>query len=295
MRNPSISVACFLILRCALQAEPENAVVGKIGDLEISAQEIKSAFGDGTGSTAATDPAMANQWVRSLLVQKFLLKEALSKKWEQRPEVKLQLERIRETSITESYLQSLCAPDKSYPSEAEVKQAYEANRESLRVPRQFRLGQIFIANSPEADKAQSANAVAKLDLVKQKLSAKAADFAEIAKEHSEEVQSASRGGEIGWLTEAQIQPEIRSMLPKLELNVISEPVKLDDGWHIIRVMDTKEANTPTLDQIRPQLVQQLRTEKAKANSQEFLGQLLKANPLAINELALSKIIQKADK
>ena len=292
MRYPFISVACVLFWNCALRAESENSIVGKIGDLEISAQEIKSALGDAPGSS---DPAMANQWVRSLLVQKFLLKEALAKKWEQRPEVKLQLERIRETSITESYLQSLCAPDKSYPSEAEVKQAYEANRESLRVPRQFRLGQIFIASPTDSDKAQLENATAKLDLVKQKLGVKAADFAAIAKEHSEEVQSASRGGEIGWLTEAQIQPEIRSLLPKLELNVISDPVKLDDGWHIIRVMDTKEANTPTLEQIRPQLVQQLRTEKAKANSQEFLARILKENPLAINELALSKLIQKAEK
>lgn len=292
MRYPFISVACVLFWNCTLRAESENSIVGKIGDLEISAQEIKSALGDAPGSS---DPAMANQWVRSLLVQKFLLKEALAKKWEQRPEVKLQLERIRETSITESYLQSLCAPDKSYPSEAEVKQAYEANRESLRVPRQFRLGQIFIASPTDSDKAQLENATAKLDLVKQKLGVKTADFAAIAKEHSEEVQSASRGGEIGWLTEAQIQPEIRSLLPKLELNVISDPVKLEDGWHIIRVMDTKEANTPTLEQIRPQLVQQLRTEKAKANSQEFLARILKENPLAINELALSKLIQKAEK
>ena len=48
--------------------------------------------------------------------------------------------------------------------------------------------------------------------------------------------------------------------------------------------------TPTLDQLRAQLVQQLRTEKTKANSQAYLARLLQQNPVAINELALSKAL-----
>ena len=110
-----------------------------------------------------------------------------------------------------------------------------------------------------------------------------------------DAQSAGRGGEIGWLTEAQIQPEIRQLVPTLALNAVSDPIKLEDGWHIVKLLDTKAANTPALDQIKDQLVQQMRAEKAKANSQAYLAKLLQENPLAINELELAKVLKKSGK
>ena len=85
------------------------------------------------------------------------------------------------------------------------------------------------------------------------------------------------------------------MVPALALNAVSDPIKLEDGWHIVKLLDTKAANTPSLDQIKDQLVQQMRAEKAKANSQAYLAKLLQENPLAINELELSKVLKKSVK
>ena len=223
-----------------------------------------------------------------------MLKEARSKKWEDEAAVKAQLERAREAAIGESYLQSISTPPDNYPSEAELQAAYDTNKASLLIPKQFHLSQIFIAYPKDADKATADKAKAKLDVVLKRLKAKEA-FAVLASSHSEEAQSAGRGGEIGWLTEAQIQPEIRQLVPTLALNTVSDPIKLDDGWHIIKLLDTKAANTPTLEQIKDQLVQQMRAEKAKANSQAYLAKLLQENPLAINELELSKVLKKAVK
>ena len=75
--------------------------------------------------------------------------------------------------------------------------------------------------------------------------------------------------------------------------MVSDPIRLDDGWHIIKVTDIREAHTPTLEQIRGQLVRQMRSDKARANTQAHLAELLKTNPVAVNELALSKVLPKA--
>jgi parvulin-like peptidyl-prolyl isomerase len=77
----------------------------------------------------------------------------------------------------------------------------------------------------------------------------------------------------------------------LSKNATSEPIRLEDGWHILRVLDTKEAYTPALDEIRSQLVHQLRNERAQSNSQAYIARLLQQSPVAINELALSKVLK----
>jgi parvulin-like peptidyl-prolyl isomerase len=244
---------------------------------------------------AAGDPTVINQLVRSLLVQKLLLKEALSKKWDQEPSVVARLERARESAITESYLQSLSNPPDEFPNDAELETAYESRRTSLLVPRQFRLAQIFVAVSKAPDKAASDEAAKKLDRIRKALKQSGADFAAIARVQSEERESSGRGGEIGWLAETQIQPEVRAQLPPLAVGTVSNAIRLDDGWHIIKVLDAREPYTPTLQQIRPQLVQQLRAERARANSQAYLARLVEETPPAVNELALSAVIKTPDK
>lgn len=292
--HPITFFSLLLLTHAAVAADSLPGVIGKVGNIEINAAEVQSTLGglaERDSAAVAGNPTLLNQVVRSMLVQKLLLKEAQDQKWEQQAAVQAKLERAKETVITESYLQSVAAPPKSYPSQAELQETYDANRAALLIPKQFRLAQIFIANAKGADKATAAKAQAKLDGVLKSLKAKDANFSTIATASSEEANSAGKGGEIGWLTESQIQPEIRSLLPSLKLGVTSEPVKLEDGWHIINVLDVKEPNTPTLDQVKVQLSQQMRAEKTKANSQEYLAKLLQDNPLAINELALSKILQ----
>lgn len=294
-----LGVTLLLGLRAEC-AEPaaDAAVLGRIGDTTIKIEDIRAALANlapAEKENVAKDSAQLNLMVRALLVQRLVLKEALEKKWEQKPEVALQLERIRDSSITESYLRSISEPPESYPSDAELKAAYEANKEALLVPRTYRLAQIYIAELKTADASAKAAAKKKLDVVRESLKKPGADFTAIATSRSEDAASAKNGGEIGWLADAQIQPEIRQQLPKLAVNVVSEPIRLDDGWHIIKVADIREAHTPTLEQIRGQLTRQMRADKARANTQAHLAELLKGNPVAVNELALSQILPKAAK
>ena len=289
------AIPAFLSLISVTLFADDKAVVGRVGDLDVKVDELRASLaglGENGEAAMSNDPALLNQVVRSLLVQRVLLKEALEKKWDTRPEVSAQIERAREATITESYLQSLSAPPDSFPSEADVKAAYEVAKPALLAPKTWHLAQIFIAAPADAPKEETDKAAAKLETVKKALKATGADFAALAAAHSDEQTSAGRGGEIGWLAESQIQPEIRAKITALGLNAQSEPVRLNDGWHVIKVLDIREANTPTLDQIRPKLVQQLRAEKTRANSQAHLARLLQENPVAVNELELQKVLGK---
>jgi parvulin-like peptidyl-prolyl isomerase len=276
-------------------ATPPSDVIARVGNLDVKLDEVKTALAklDPREQDAiAKDPALLNQVVRLLLVQRLMLNEAIAKKWDEKPQVKAAIDRARESAITESYLQSMSQPAPGYPSGTELEIAYDQAKPALAVGRQWKLAQIYIAAPEGSAKADLAKAEAKLAEVKKALGDRNADFAALAKQHSEESNSAAQGGEIGWMVEAQIQPEIREAATKLTTGALSEPVRMKDGWHILKCLDLKEPSTPPLDQVRTVLTERLRQERAKANSQAYIAALLQQNPVSINEVTLAKALAK---
>ena len=276
-------------------AAADSNVIARVGNLDVKLDEVKTALSkldQREQDAIAKDPALLNQVVRLLLMQRLMLNEAITKKWDEKPQVKAAIERARESAITESYLQSISQPAPGYPSETELEVAYDLAKPSLALGRQWKLAQIYLAAPEGTAKADLEKAEAKLMEVKKALTEKGADFAALAKKHSDEANSAAQGGEIGWMVEAQIQPEIREAATKLALGAQSEPVRMKDGWHILKCLDVKEPSTAPLEQVRPVLIERMRQERAKANSQAYMAALLQQNPVSINEISLAKALAK---
>jgi len=276
----------------------ETTAVARVGETEVKADELRALLGNldpRDRAALARDPALLNRTVRAVLVQRLVLQEALAKQWDKQPAVATQLERLRQNALVESYLDAEAVAPAGYPSDAELQSAYDSNRAAFLVPRQFRLSQIFIGAPKSPNKDETDKAQAKLDTVVKKLRQPESDFAALAKTLSEEPDSAVRGGEIGWLPETRIQPEIRLHALGLAKDVVSEPIRLEDGWHIIKILDVKEAYTAPLTEIREQLVAQLRTERAKVERQSYLARLLQQSPISVNELAVSAVLEKPAK
>jgi parvulin-like peptidyl-prolyl isomerase len=70
---------------------------------------------------------------------------------------------------------------------------------------------------------------------------------------------------------------------------ITDPVRLDDGWHILKLLDTEASRTRSLSEVRDALVQRIRAERAEANRRAYVANLLKQTPPVVNEIALSKL------
>ena len=279
-------------------AKADNTVIAKVGDSEVKADDIKPLIEKlplRDQLLLSKDPSALNNLVRELIVQQLIFKEALSKKWEQQPQVAAQLERIRQQSITQSYLQSLAIPPADFPSQSDLEAAYNALKKNnaLQVPKQYHLAQIYIACPKGADKASEEKAQSKLDSVQKAL--KNGDFNSVAKSQSEDAASAQRGGDLGSLGETQIQPEIRNAVSSLSKNGISDPIRMNDGWHIIRVLEVKEPYTASLEEVKIPLTNELRKEKAQIIAKAYLAKLLQQNPVTLNEIEISKLIDTKGK
>ncbi|RJF86546.1 peptidylprolyl isomerase [Oleomonas cavernae] len=285
------TLAVLMVAALPLRAQDAGAeVVARVGSVDITAAEVQAML-EGLPAqqreALAKDPALLGQTLRQLLATRLLYAEALARKWDQKPEVAAAIERARQGVVIENYLRSVAEPPADFPGDADIASAYEANKTSFLVPRQYRLAQIFIALPKGADKPAEEAARKKLDAVQARLKEKGADFAVVAAKLSDE--DAARG-EIGWVRDDAIRPEIRDQVAGLPKDGISEPVRLDDGWHIVKLLDTKAAYTRPIAEVRAELVAALRRERAAADAQAYLARLLQANPAAINELALSRLL-----
>jgi parvulin-like peptidyl-prolyl isomerase len=275
----------------------DSDVIARSGTLEVTAEDVRAfvASLDPREQAAVTnDSAMLSQAVRLYLANQILLKEALAKKWDKQPAVAEQLERLRQRAVADSYLGSVAVVPAGYPTDADLQSAYDANKTAFLMPRQFDIAQIFVAVAKGADQATQDKAKKKLDDITAKLKQKGADFGAIATTDSDDPESAKRHGEIAWLPEAQIATEIRGTVAGLTKGGISDPIRLDDGWHILELLDTKAAFTRPLADVRDQLVEKLRAQRAMAERRAYLEKLMQQNPPTINEIALSKVLTKAE-
>ena len=95
--------------------------------------------------------------------------------------------------------------------------------------------------------------------IKKKLN-KGADFAKLVQESSKDEKSKATGGTIGYILKGQVVPAFEEKAFTMKVNEISDPVKTDFGWHIIKVLDKRKATVPTKEQATPNIESKLAQE-----------------------------------
>jgi peptidylprolyl isomerase len=289
MRHFLRTAAGAAILLClAVGTAAADDVIANLGQQPVKAADIKNII-DGLNpeqrEQAARDPKFAVQVVRTAIARKILVEKADSEAWDKKPDVATILARTRFQVIYETYLQSVAPPPPNFPSEEEERAAFNANHERFF---QYHLSQIYIAEPP-ASTAEQVVAIEKKarDLAK-RAKAKGADFAALARENSQDADSAQKGGDLGWLAQSQLLPEIFGAVMATPDKGVSEPIHAGGGWHIIMVTGVKPAD---FAQVRDQIANALRQSRAVQVQQAYVEKLLNDRQLTINETAAAALFQ----
>jgi peptidylprolyl isomerase len=273
-------------------AAAQDAVVGKMGNVEIKTSEmlrILDAQSPEVRKQLTTGLTELDRLARSELVRQSLLAEAKSKGWDKKPEVTFVMERAKEQALLQLYMSDLARPPAGYPSEEEIKKAYEANKSAFPAPGQFNLAQIFLAVPENADKQVAAAAQKKAADLAAKARVKGADFAQLAKENSDHKDTAPKGGDLGWLAENQMLPEIRAVAEKMEKGDVSMPIRSPTGWHIVKLIDKKPPSTRPLSEVRDAIVGQMRLRRAQEMERKYMEEMVARSQPTVNQVELSKL------
>jgi peptidyl-prolyl cis-trans isomerase SurA len=116
-----------------------------------------------------------------------------------------------------------------------------------------------------------ADAERRLSGYRDQVRAKAADFGELAKKHSED-GSAANGGILGWMSPGQLVPEFEFAMNRLQIGEVSNPVKTEFGWHLIQVLERRDAQL-TVEKQREFARAAIRERKFEQLYQDWLRQL----------------------
>ena len=141
---------------------------------------------------------------------------------------------------------------------AEVQTSYNQNIQQYQSPEQVRASHILLKTEGKDEAAVKKAAEDLLAQVKG-----GADFAQLATKHSEDEGSAKNGGDLDYFGRGRMVPEFEQAAFSMQPGQVSDLVKTQYGFHIIKVVDKKPGSTRTIDEVRAQITDQLRTQKAQ--------------------------------
>jgi peptidyl-prolyl cis-trans isomerase C len=185
-----------------------------------------------------TPEAKRDYLVAFLTDLNLVAKAAEAKKVGDSADFKRRLSYARNKLLMETYLQSEA---KAAVTEQAMRKVYDEAIGQMKKEPEVRARHILVETEDEAKAV-----IAELK--------KGGDFAELAKTKSKDPGSAD-GGDLGYFTKDQMVPEFSEVAFKLEKGALSEPVKSQFGWHVIKVEDKRERQPPEFDKVKDQLEQ----------------------------------------
>ena len=153
---------------------------------------------------------------------------------------------------------------------ADIEREYNNNSEQYTTPEQLRASHILLKTEGKDDAAVKAKAA---ELLKQARAG--ADFANLAKQNSEDSDSAKNGGDLDYFGRGRMVPEFDQAAFAMQPGAISDLVKTQYGYHIIKLVDKKNATTRALAEVRQQLTDQLAYQRAQAQAADLSQNLAK--------------------
>src|SRR5471030_599840 len=241
-------LAVVLFTGLPLRAQDANPVLAKVNGAEIRASDVALAEEELGPSLAQMDPATKKENVLAFLIDmKIVSKEAEDKKIADRDDFKSRLAFARNRLLMDNLL---AVEGKAATTDENMKKVYEDAAKQITGEQEVHARHILVETEDQAKKIEE-------DLKK------GADFAELAKKESKD-PGASDGGDLGFFTKDQMVPEFSAAAFALEPGKISDPVKSQFGWHIIKVEEKRARKAPAFEQVKAQIETYV-TRKAQAD------------------------------
>jgi peptidyl-prolyl cis-trans isomerase C len=244
----SALTGCLALALLAGPARADDKVLAKVNGAEIHQSDVALAEEELGPSLSQMDPASKDENVLAFLIDmKIVAKAAEDKKVEDGDDFKKRMAFARNRLLMDSLLAS---EGKAATTDDAMKKVYDDASKQIAGEQEVHARHILVETEDQAKAVK-----AELD--------KGADFAKLAKEKSKD-PGASDGGDLGFFTKDQMVPEFSAVAFSLEPGKISDPVKTQFGWHIIKVEEKRNRKPPAFDQVKSQIETYV-TRKAQAD------------------------------
>lgn len=277
MRRVTVLIlTVFLLFACAKKKEEKEPYLAKVGNIKITQADFEREFKNlpDFAQKMFEGSSGKEKFLDELVKKELLYQEALKKKLDKDEGYRRRVESFEKITLI-GLLFEKEIESKAKVSDQEVKDYYEKNKDTFTAVSKIRVSQILLKTEGEAKKI--------LERLK-----KGEEFASIAKKSSIDTVSAKKGGDLGFFSKGQMVPELEAVAVKLKPGEISEPVKTQSGYHIIKITD-KKGEVIEFDRVKDLISQHLSEEKQKEVFDSYMEGLRKTYKIEINKEAVSKL------
>jgi peptidyl-prolyl cis-trans isomerase C len=240
--------------KAAAQAAQPDKVIAKVQGVEIRESDLAMAEEDmGQQAQQLQGDAKRDALVSYLADVIIVAKAAEAKKVTDQKDFKNRIAFIRNKLAMEMLL---VEEGKTATTDAAMKKVYDEAVQKAGPEEEVRARHILV---PTEDEAKAVLAEIK----------KGTDFAELAKQKSKDPGAAAEGGDLGYFGKSQMVPEFAEAAFKMNKGDVSDPIKTQFGWHIIKVEDKRNKPAPTFADVK----EQIETFVARRAQAEYIAKL----------------------
>lgn len=261
--------ACALLVGCTKPADQNNPVVATVDSTAITAKDVQDEM-KGLPEMAKEffkGPEGMARFVDELTKREMLYLEAKKRGIDKDKDVDKRIEDFKRMTMIQKMIEKeIEEKSKQQPSEQEMKDFYEKNKDEFVENAQIRLSQIVVKSQDEAKKVQ------------ERLQ-KGEDFKEIA---------GGKGGDMGFFKRGDLSPQLENVAFRLKKGQASPPIPMKDGFHILMVTDIK-GTTVEFEKAKAVIAQRLMMDRQKTVFDKFIEDVKKNYKIDIKKDELAKL------
>ena len=282
-------VSCLFVVACSKGADQPKTVSGgdyliKINDVVINKADLDKELKkmpEEVRQTLMRDAQTYTRFLEDYANKEALGFEAKNKKIDVDPDYISKIEYIKKITAIQMLLEKEVAKDIKI-SDRDVLEYYNQNKAQFSSAVSYRVSHIQVKTQAEADK------------VKERLN-KGEDFAKIAKEVSEDKESAKNGGDLGMLEPGSLPTELDKVVMMMKKGDVSAPVKSQMGFHILKVTEAKQGSALDFNMLKEDIRRVMMQEKQQAMFDKYITDVKGKYKIDINKAEVEKIVNAANK
>jgi len=261
----------------------KGEVLAKINDKVITMEEFKK---EQAKLPSYVMPSLETkegkkQFLDNLVTRELIREKAEKSGLEKDETVVSKLEEVKKTLLIEALLKKEIEGKAAF-TEKEASEYYNSHKDEFREGEKVRVGHIMLKTEKEA-----------ADIMKRLKNKES--FEALAKKYSAG-PTASEGGDLGYIERGKIVPEFEDAAFKLKkVGELSPVVSVGSGYHIIKLLDRKNADVQPFDKVKEKIIAMQTKKKQKELFDAFVGSLKKEAKLEINDSILNEEVKKEEK
>ncbi len=267
----------------------EDKVLAQVGDEKITVKEFEEqvkSLPPQLQVMVSSNPEAKGQLLESWVQMNLFAKEAKTLKLDDDPAFKTKFAKVRDSLLAQEFVKKELEKALQIKPE-DIKKFYDEHKNEFVKPESVHARHILVKVDQNADEKAKKAVEAKANDIKKKL-AGGKDFAELAKEFSDDPGSKQKGGDLGFFPKGRMVPEFEKAAFELKVNEVSNPVKSNFGYHIIQVLEKKAQEEMKYEDVSRDIEERLKAQKQEEQIESVSEKLKAKYTVKINKELLPK-------